>query len=138
IRNHAEEAVGPEHAAIFDAHLLVLDDPEFLGPIEDGIRNEKKSAAQSLVDTRDQFVAIFEGMDNEYMKERAADIKDFFKRVIAYILGKELPDSSNIDKLFVIVGEDLTSSDTAQHGKKFVKGFVTNIGGCTSHLTLKS
>lgn len=138
IRNHAEEAVGPEHAAIFDAHLLVLDDPEFLGPIEDGIRNDNKSAAQSLVDARDQFVTIFEGMDNEYMKERAADIKDVSKRVLAHILGKELPDPSNIDKPVVIVAEDLAPSDTAQLDKKFVKGFVTNIGGRTSHSAIMS
>ncbi|WP_411843938.1 phosphoenolpyruvate--protein phosphotransferase [Salinicoccus sp. HZC-1] len=138
IRNHAEKAVGPEHAAIFDAHLLVLDDPEFLGPIEDGIRNDKKSAAQSLTDARDQFVTIFEGMDNEYMRERAADIKDVSKRVLAHILDKDLPDPGNIDKPVVIVAEDLTPSDTAQLDKEFVKGFVTNIGGRTSHSAIMS
>ncbi|WP_020008793.1 phosphoenolpyruvate--protein phosphotransferase [Salinicoccus albus] len=138
IRNHAESTVGPEHAAIFDAHLLVLDDPEFLSPIEDGIRNEKKSAAQSLCDTRDQFVTIFEGMDNEYMKERAADVKDVSKRVLAQILGKEIPTPSNISTPVVIVAEDLSPSDTAQLDKEFVKGFVTNVGGRTSHSAIMS
>ena len=138
IRNHAEEAVGPEHAAIFDAHLLVLDDPEFLGPIEAHIRNDQKSAPQALLETRDQFVAIFENMENEYMKERAADIKDVSKRVLAHMLGKELPDPSKIDTPVVIVAEDLTPSDTAQLDKNFVKGFVTNVGGRTSHSAIMS
>ncbi|WP_031548321.1 phosphoenolpyruvate--protein phosphotransferase [Salinicoccus luteus] len=138
IRNHAEESVGPEHAAIFDAHLLVLDDPEFLGPIEAHIRNDQKSAPQALLETRDQFVAIFENMDNEYMKERAADIKDVSKRVLAHMLGKELPDPSKIDTPVVIVAEDLTPSDTAQLDKNFVKGFVTNVGGRTSHSAIMS
>ena len=138
IRNHAEEAVGPEHAAIFDAHLLVLDDPEFLGPIEAHIRNDQKSAPQALLETRDQFVAIFENMENEYMKERAADIKDVSKRVLSHMLGKELPDPSKIDTPVVIVAEDLTPSDTAQLDKNFVKGFVTNVGGRTSHSAIMS
>lgn len=132
IRNHAEEAVGPEHAAIFDAHLLVLDDPEFLTPIEDAIK-EQQSAPQALVTTRDQFVGMFEAMDNEYMKERAADIKDVSKRVLAHMLDKELPNPANITEPVVIVADDLTPSDTAQLDKQFVKGFVTNIGGRTSH-----
>ncbi|WP_342388958.1 phosphoenolpyruvate--protein phosphotransferase [Salinicoccus bachuensis] len=138
IRNHAEESVGPEHAAIFDAHLLVLDDPEFLGPIEAHIRNDQKSAPQALLETRDQFVAVFENMENEYMKERAADIKDVSKRVLAHMLGKELPDPSKIDTPVVIVAEDLTPSDTAQLDKNFVKGFVTNVGGRTSHSAIMS
>lgn len=138
IRNHAEEAVGPEHAAIFDAHLLVLDDPEFLEPIEAHIRNDQKSAPQALLETRDQFVSIFENMENEYMKERAADIKDVSKRVLAHMLGKELPDPSKIDTPVVIVAEDLTPSDTAQLDKNFVKGFVTNVGGRTSHSAIMS
>ncbi|GAA3718003.1 phosphoenolpyruvate--protein phosphotransferase [Salinicoccus jeotgali] len=138
IRNHAEQTVGPEHAAIFDAHLLVLDDPEFLGPIEAHIRNDQKSAPQALLETRDQFVAIFDGMDDEYMKERAADIKDVSKRALANMLGRELPSPSKIDTPVVIVAEDLTPSDTAQLDKNFVKGFVTNVGGRTSHSAIMS
>lgn len=137
IRNHAEEAVGPEHAAIFDAHLMVLDDPEFLGPIEAAIKSFK-SAPQALIEIRDQFVAIFEAMDDEYMQERAADVKDVSKRVLAHMLGKELPNPANISEPVVIVAEDLTPSDTAQLDKAFVKGFVTNIGGRTSHSAIMS
>jgi phosphotransferase system enzyme I (PtsI) len=137
IRNHAEEAVGPEHAAIFDAHLMVLDDPEFLGPIESSIKN-LKSAPQALIEMRDQFVTIFEAMDDEYMKERAADVKDVSKRVLAHMLGKELPNPASITEPVVIVAEDLTPSDTAQLDKAYVKGFVTNVGGRTSHSAIMS
>ena len=73
IRNNAEAQLGADKAAIFDAHLLVLDDPELIQPIQDKIRNDKVNAATGLDEVTTQFISIFESMDNEYMKERAAD-----------------------------------------------------------------
>lgn len=131
IRNNAEVQLGADKAAIFDAHLLVLDDPELIQPIQDKIKNENANAATALTDVTTQFVTIFESMDNEYMKERAADIRDVSKRVLSHILGVELPNPSMIDESVVIVGNDLTPSDTAQLNKEFVQGFATNIGGRT-------
>ncbi|PTH59816.1 phosphoenolpyruvate--protein phosphotransferase [Staphylococcus agnetis] len=138
IRNNAEEQLGPDKAAIFDAHLLVLDDPELIQPIEAKIRDEKASAPHALTEVTQNFIMIFESMDNEYMKERAADIRDVSKRVLAHILGVELPNPSIIDESVVIVGHDLTPSDTAQLNKQYVQGFVTNIGGRTSHSAIMS
>ncbi|OEL02760.1 phosphoenolpyruvate-protein phosphotransferase [Staphylococcus succinus] len=138
IRNNAEENLGADKAAIFDAHLLVLDDPELIQPIEDKINNEQVNAPTALTDVTGQFITIFESMDNEYMKERAADIRDVSKRVLAHILGVELPNPSMIDESVVIIGNDLTPSDTAQLNKEFVQGFVTNIGGRTSHSAIMS
>ncbi|WP_457802083.1 phosphoenolpyruvate--protein phosphotransferase [Staphylococcus aureus] len=138
IRNNAEVQLGADKAAIFDAHLLVLDDPELIQPIQDKIKNENANAATALTDVTTQFVTIFESMDNEYMKERAADIRDVSKRVLSHILGVELPNSSMIDESVVIVGNDLTPSDTAQLNKEFVQGFATNIGGRTSHSAIMS
>ncbi|MCH4381679.1 phosphoenolpyruvate--protein phosphotransferase [Staphylococcus haemolyticus] len=138
IRNNAEKQLGPDKAAIFDAHLLVLDDPELIQPIEDKIANEKVSAPEALNEVTSQFITIFESMDNEYMRERAADIRDVSKRVLAHLLGVELPNPSMIDESVVIVGNDLTPSDTAQLNKEFVQGFVTNIGGRTSHSAIMS
>lgn len=138
IRNNAEENLGADKAAIFDAHLLVLDDPELIQPIEDKIKNEQVNAPNALSDVTGQFITIFESMDNEYMKERAADIRDVSKRVLAHILGVELPNPSMIDESVVIIGNDLTPSDTAQLNKEFVQGFVTNIGGRTSHSAIMS
>ena len=138
IRNNAEKQLGPDKAAIFDAHLLVLDDPELIQPIEDKIANEKVSAPEALDEVTSQFITIFESMDNEYMRERAADIRDVSKRVLAHLLGVELPNPSMIDESVVIVGNDLTPSDTAQLNKEFIQGFVTNIGGRTSHSAIMS
>ncbi|AWI44935.1 MULTISPECIES: phosphoenolpyruvate--protein phosphotransferase [Staphylococcus] len=138
IRNNAEENLGADKAAIFDAHLLVLDDPELIQPIEEKIKNEQVNAPTALSDVTGQFITIFESMDNEYMKERAADIRDVSKRVLAHILGVELPNPSMIDESVVIIGNDLTPSDTAQLNKAFVQGFVTNIGGRTSHSAIMS
>ncbi|HDC9990125.1 TPA: phosphoenolpyruvate--protein phosphotransferase [Staphylococcus aureus] len=138
IRNNAEVQLGADKAAIFDAHLLVLDDPELIQPIQDKIKTENANAATALTDVTTQFVTIFESMDNEYMKERAADIRDVSKRVLSHILGVELPNPSMIDESVVIVGNDLTPSDTAQLNKEFVQGFATNIGGRTSHSAIMS
>nr|WP_124375037.1 phosphoenolpyruvate--protein phosphotransferase [Staphylococcus aureus] len=138
IRNNAEVQLGADKAAIFDAHLLVLDDPELIQPIQDKIKNENANAVAALTDVTTQFVTIFESMDNEYMKERAADIRDVSKRVLSHILGVELPNPSMIDESVVIVGNDLTPSDTAQLNKEFVQGFATNIGGRTSHSAIMS
>lgn len=138
IRNNADVQLGADKAAIFDAHLLVLDDPELIQPIQDKIKNENANAATALTDVTTQFVTIFESMDNEYMKERAADIRDVSKRVLSHILGIELPNPSMIDESVVIVGNDLTPSDTAQLNKEFVQGFATNIGGRTSHSAIMS
>lgn len=138
IRNNAEKQLGADKAAIFDAHLLVLEDPELLNPIEENIRNNKVNAPTALQEVSTNFITIFENMDNEYMKERAADIRDVSKRILAHILGVELPNPSMINESVIIVGEDLTPSDTAQLNKEFVKGFATNIGGRTSHSAIMS
>lgn len=138
IRNNTEVALGPDKAAIFDAHLLVLEDPELINPIEENIKNNQSNAAAALSEVANNFVTIFESMDNEYMRERAADIKDVSKRVLSHILGVTLPNPTLIDEPVVIIAEDLTPSDTAQLNKAFVQGFATNIGGRTSHSAIMS
>ncbi|MEJ9210870.1 phosphoenolpyruvate--protein phosphotransferase [Bacillus smithii] len=138
IRDHAKKELGEEKAAIFEAHLLVLSDPEMTGSIKDKIKNEKVNAEFALKETADMFVSMFENMDNEYMKERAADIRDVTKRVLAHLLGVELPNPSLIAEEVIIVAEDLTPSDTAQLNRQFVKGFTTDVGGRTSHSAIMS
>jgi phosphoenolpyruvate-protein phosphotransferase (PTS system enzyme I) len=133
IRDHAGTELGADKAAIFDAHLLVLSDPELISPIEDKIKTENVNAEHALKETADMFISMFESMENEYMKERAADIRDVTKRVMAHLLGVQIPNPSMVAEEVVIVAEDLTPSDTAQLNRQFVKGFTTNIGGRTSH-----
>ncbi|TGD25126.1 phosphoenolpyruvate--protein phosphotransferase [Companilactobacillus suantsaicola] len=134
IRDTAKESLGEEEAQVFDAHKMILADPEFTGAVENEVSNSNVNAEQALHDVSENFISIFEGMtDNPYMQERAADVRDVTKRVMAHLLGVELPNPALIDHKVVIVAHDLTPSDTAQLNKKYVKGFVTDIGGRTAH-----
>ena len=133
IRNKAEQDLGADKAAIFDAHLLVLSDPELLSPVQDKIQSEKVNAESSLQEIAGMFISMFEQMDNEYMKERAADIRDVTKRVLSHLLGIHIPNPSMIAEEVIIIAVDLTPSDTAQLNPFYVKGFTTDIGGRTSH-----
>ena len=134
IRENAVASLGEEAAQVFDAHMMVLSDPEMVGQIKETIRTKKVNAEAGLKEITDMFITIFEGMeDNPYMQERAADIRDVTKRVLANLLGKKLPNPATINEEAIVVAHDLTPSDTAQLNKQFVKAFVTNIGGRTSH-----
>ncbi|MGX7058954.1 phosphoenolpyruvate--protein phosphotransferase [Vagococcus humatus] len=134
IRNKAAENLGEEEAQVFDAHLMVLSDPELIGAIEGNIKDNKVNAESGLKEVTDMFIGMFEAMeDNPYMQERAADIKDVTKRVLSHLLGVKLPNPSLINEEVVVVAHDLTPSDTAQLDRRYVKAFVTDIGGRTSH-----
>ena len=134
IKDKAVTTLGEEAASVFDAHMMVLADPDMTAQVKAVINDKKVNAESALKEVTDMFIGIFEGMtDNAYMQERAADIKDVTKRVLAHLLGVKLPSPALIDEEVIIVAEDLTPSDTAQLDKKFVKAFVTNIGGRTSH-----
>ena len=133
IREEVAENLGADKAAIFDAHLLVLNDPEMLTPIKDKIRTEKVNAESAVKETADMFIGMFEAMENEYMRERAADIRDVAKRILSHLLNVPLPNPNLFKEEVIIVADDLTPSDTARLNRRFVKGFTTNIGGRTSH-----
>ncbi|GIO26351.1 phosphoenolpyruvate--protein phosphotransferase [Ornithinibacillus bavariensis] len=133
IKAHTLKELGEEHAEIFSAHLLVLSDPELINPIKDKINNDKTMAEAALEDVANMFIGMFESMDNEYMRERAADIRDVTKRVMAHLLGVSFPNPALIDEEVIVIANDLTPSDTAQLNRQFVKGFATDIGGRTSH-----
>lgn len=133
IRDRAEIDLGAENAAIFDAHLLVLSDPELIGTVEGKINDKAVNAEAALQETADTLVVMFEQLDNEYMRERAADIRDVTKRVIARLLGVEVPNIGLIDEEVIIISKDLAPSDTAQLNRAFAKGFTTDMGGRTSH-----
>lgn len=134
IRAIAAESLGEEEAQVFDAHVMVLSDPDLIDQTHAVIDNEKVNADFAFKQVTDNFIAMFEGMeDNAYMQERAADIRDVRKRVLARLLNVTLPSPATIDEEVIIIAEDLTPSDTAQLNKKYVKAFVTDIGGRTSH-----
>ena len=136
IKEAASKNLSEEEAAVFDAHLMMLNDPEFAGQIETKIKDEKLNAAAALEDVANMMIAMFSSMDDAYFKERAADVKDVSTRWKAHLLGKKLPNPSLISEEVVICANDLTPSDTATLNKNLVKGFVTNIGGRTSHYAI--
>ncbi len=134
IREKAAQSLGEAEAQVFDAHLMVLSDPEMVGQIKQNIKDNSVNAESALKEVTDMYIGMFEEMeDNAYMQERAADIRDVAKRILAHLLGVTLPNPSMIDEEVVVVAHDLTPSDTAQLDRNFVKAFVTDIGGRTSH-----
>lgn len=133
IQDYATKELGEDKAEIFAAHLLILEDPELINPIKDKIANDWVNAEFALNEVAVMFVSMFENMENQYMKERAADIKDVKKRILANLLGVSISNPSMISEEVIIIAEDLTPSDTAQLNRKYAKGFTTDIGGRTSH-----
>ena len=133
IKENAIGKLADEDLAIFDAHLMVAEDPEFVDQIVAMINDESVNADYATDQVGNTFINMFESMDNEYFRERAADIKDVTYRLKCHLQGLKIPDLTTIDEEVVIVAEDLTPSDTAQLNRKFVKGFATEIGGRTSH-----
>lgn len=136
VKQTALQNLGEEEAAVFDAHIQVASDPAMVEEIKIMIREHKVNSVFAAKTVADNFAAIFETMDDEYMRERAADIKDVAKRIINALAGVKGSDVSSINSEVIVVGVDLTPSDTAQLNKKFVKGFITDIGGRTSHAAI--
>ncbi|AVK62290.1 phosphoenolpyruvate--protein phosphotransferase [Lactobacillus sp. CBA3605] len=139
IKDKATQSLGAEEAEVFEAHITILSDPEMLSQIEGKIKDDKVNAEEALKEVTDTFIGMFEAMtDNAYMQERAGDIRDVTKRVMSHLLGVTLPSPALIDSEVVVIAHDLTPSDTAQLDRKFVKGFITDIGGRTSHSAIMS
>lgn len=132
IKAQAEGKLSDEELAVFDAHLMMASDPDFAGQIVAMIENDRVNAEYAADVVAGNTVAMFEAMDNDYFRERAADVKDVTFRLKCNLLGVLIPNLSLVDEDSVIVAHDLTPSDTAQLNK-YAKGFATAIGGRTSH-----
>jgi len=135
IKKVASVKLGEAEAAVFEAHKQIVQDPELKNGVESKIK-DGVDAASAVREVTDMFVTMFESMDDEYFRERSADIKDVRKRLIANVLGEKIPDLSTISEEVIVVANDLTPSETSQLDKKFTLGFVTNIGGRTSHAAI--
>ncbi|MFD2705218.1 phosphoenolpyruvate--protein phosphotransferase [Salibacterium lacus] len=133
IKNKTLKDMGEDKAEIFSAHLLVLEDPEIIDGVTSKIKEEQINAEAAMKELADMYVTMFEGMDNEYMKERASDIRDVSQRILLHLLGVENTSLAAIQEETVVIAEDLTPSDTAQLDLTYVLGFATDIGGRTSH-----
>ncbi|MBR2546510.1 MAG: phosphoenolpyruvate--protein phosphotransferase [Erysipelotrichaceae bacterium] len=133
IKEKATGRLSDEELAIFDAHLMVVEDPAFGDEVKNMITNDKVNAEFAVETVANMYITMFESLDDEYMKARAADIRDVTTRIKYHLVGVKPADLSLIDSECIIVAHDLTPSDTAQLDKQFVKGFATEIGGRTSH-----
>ena len=133
LRDEAEKNIGASEAEIFDAHLLMLDDPDFIEGMTNLVEEEKVCAEYACFVNCENFQAMFRAMDSEYMQARAADIGDISKRVLKNLKGIADNAIDTITEPCIIIANDLTPSDTAKIGYKPVVGFVTRIGGRTSH-----
>ncbi|EOA07583.1 Phosphoenolpyruvate-protein phosphotransferase [Mycoplasma yeatsii 13926] len=136
LRKITLEKLGEEKAAIFDAHKDIANDPMIKEEIVSLISSEKVNADYATKEVTNKYYEIFSMMDDAYFKERSSDIKDVASRIIKHILNIKIIDLSTINQEVIIVAEDLTPSQTAQLDKNFVKGFLTNIGGRTSHAAI--
>ncbi|MDU4938284.1 phosphoenolpyruvate--protein phosphotransferase [Clostridium paraputrificum] len=136
IKEKAATEMGEEKAAVFEAHITLLDDPEFTGAMAMEIESNSINAMKAVDNVTNMFVSIFESMEDAYMRERAADIKDVSKRIIANLAGKSADAFAITEANTVVVAHDLTPSDTAQLDRSKVVGFITNIGGRTSHAAI--
>lgn len=133
IKAVALKNLGAEEASVFDAHIQVASDPSIKDEVISLIKQENCNASYAMDTISKKYIDMFENMDDVYMKERAADIKDVSRRVIYNILGIKTQDLTTINEEVIIVAFDLTPSETSQLNKKYVKGFATDIGGRTSH-----
>lgn len=136
IRAKASETLGEEKAAIFEGHIMLLEDEELEQEIISLISDEKltaDAAAQSVIEGQ---AGALEELDDEYLKERAADVRDIGKRLLKNILGMPIVDLSAIKDEVILVAADLTPSETAQLNLDKVLGFITDLGGRTSHTSI--
>lgn len=123
--------IGTAEAEVFGAHLLVLQDPEYIGAIE-ALIHEGSGAAQAIESVQNQFMSLFLALDDEYMKERAADVKDVSQRLMRKVTGTT-ESLSDFNEPTILVAHDLAPSDTAKLNAEFTRGFITEKGGKTSH-----
>ena len=135
LKNRASKTLDEKHLAIFDAHISMVDDVEVVSQVTKRIEIGE-SAAHAYASVTTQFIAMFEGMEDAYFKERASDIKDIQYRVLAHLTATPIKDLALLDEDVIVFAHDLTPSDTASLDLNHVKGFATVIGGGTSHTTI--
>jgi len=135
IKETAQRNLGEKNAMIFDAHLLILEDPELLNMVKENI-SKGMNAESALDESAKFFETILSSLEDEYMRERANDIRDVTSRVIKILSHKEEIDLKSIPSCSIVVARELTPSQTAQMNKQNVRGFVTEKGGKTSHTAI--
>lgn len=136
IKNIAMDKIGAEKAMVFDAHVQIANDPELKNEINSIIKEQKTNGAYAIDFVFKKTHDLFANMEDDYFKQRASDVEDVRSKILSFFLGIEMPNLLSIRSEVIIVADDLAPSETALLDKKYVKGFVTNIGGRTSHAAI--
>jgi phosphotransferase system enzyme I (PtsI) len=135
IKKRAETEMGPEHAYIFDAHLLMLEDRKLLEDIETYIRTERTNAEWAVKVAADRLLAIYSEIKDDYLRERGSDIEDVMQRILVALSG-EPPDYRQLTEDAIIVAEDLLPSTVAELDFEHARAIATDAGGWTSHTAI--
>lgn len=128
--------VGEKEADIFNAHKMMIEDPDFIDNIKTKIKEEKVNVEWAVKEVANNYISMFENIDDEYLKERALDLKDVSKRLLMILLGIERANLKSLNEECIIIAKDLIPSDTAQMDKDMVIGIITELGGKTSHTSI--
>lgn len=136
IKEKTARELGDDKAEIFAAHLMILEDVVLIEDVKTRITKEHIKAENALSRVIETYLDTFSNIEDEYLKERAADIKDVGNRLLKNLLGQPMQSLADITEEVVVVARDLTPSDTAQMNKEYVKAFATDIGGRTSHTAI--
>ncbi|MBV7435849.1 phosphoenolpyruvate-protein phosphotransferase PtsI [Aeromonas sp. sif2416] len=136
IKEMAGRTFGEEKEAIFEGHIMLLEDEELEGDIRSFIKDNKASADKAIYEVIEQYAKMMAELDDPYLRERATDFRDIGTRLVKNVLGIAVVNLSTIDEEVILVAKDLTPSETAQINLKYVLGFVTDIGGRTSHTSI--
>jgi phosphotransferase system enzyme I (PtsI) len=137
VQRRVAETMSSSEADIFDAHLLMLEDRVLIEEVIKIIREQKANADYAFHTASDRYIAVLEAVEDEYLRERAADLRDLTSRVLDNLLNtKQQLDLRHLSEPCILVGHDLSPSTTAQLDRNFVLGFVTDVGGPTSHTAI--
>jgi phosphotransferase system enzyme I (PtsI) len=136
LQKRLSDSAGAADAGIFDAHLLVLEDPSLIDEVNRGIRKEKHNAEFVFQGVAHRFIKTLSAIDDPYLRERAVDLEDVTRRITRHLLGKSGQRLAHHDRNHIIVADELTPSDTATLNRGNVAGFITEKGSKTSHTAI--
>ena len=136
IQRRIGQELGGEHAEIFNAHLLVLEDRALIEEVIARLKSDQLAVECIFFDVLKRYVRAFSRVEDEYLRERTSDIEDVGKRILRHLLGQRRPSLAELSEPVIIVAYDLSPSDTATMHRRHVIGFVTDIGGRTSHTAI--
>ena len=136
LQKRISKDMGQEEAQIFDAHLLVLEDRMLIEEVISRLKKEQINVSFIFSEVLKKYIAVFSKIEDEYLRERTADLNDVGKRVLRHLLGKEHRGLKDLKERVVVIAHDLSPSDTAAMHKQLVCAFVTDIGGKTSHTAI--